>query len=573
MTVKTMPDPQQPARIQALSGVGLVLGTLFFAASLTPTLIPRTALTQGVLAGLCFAAGYSIGLFLHWLWVYLELPEPSARSRRRGNALIIALCLAVAVFVLWQSTGWQNSIRSTMEMAPISGLHPIKICLVALPTFAILFALGRLFRFLVRFFATHMRRLVPPKIAYTGGVAIAILIFWLLASNVLVRAGFNTFEASFRQYDALLEPERAQPIDAMKTGSAASLINWRELGRAGREFIAAGPDAIAITAHTGRPALEPIRVYAGLRSGETAAARARLALEELKRQDAFERSVLVVVTPTGTGWVDPAALDAVEYLHEGDIASVAMQYSYLSSPLSLLVQPDYGAEAARALFTEIYAYWTALPKDHRPKLYLHGLSLGARNSERSAGLFEMISDPINGAVWSGPPFGSTLWRSITNRRNPDSPAWLPEFHDGSLVRFMNQHGSTLAPQSPWGPIRVVYLQYASDAITFFEPESWYRRPAWMEQPRGPDVSSTFRWYPIVTMLQLTLDMALSDATPMGYGHVYAPGHYVDAWVAVTGVDNWTADELSQLKTYLSSQAQTAMESDDRKEDAYANRGG
>ncbi|KAG1533994.1 hypothetical protein G6F50_015685 [Rhizopus delemar] len=68
--------------------------------------------------------------------------------------------------------------------------------------------------------------------------------------------------------------------------------------------------------------------------------RARLALEELKRVGAFKRSALVVVTPTGTGWIDPAAMDAVEYLLHGDVASVAIQYSYLSSPLSLLAQPD-----------------------------------------------------------------------------------------------------------------------------------------------------------------------------------------------------------------------------------------
>ena len=42
-------------QLLSLSGVGLMLGALFFAASLTPTLIPRSYLTQGVLAGACFA--------------------------------------------------------------------------------------------------------------------------------------------------------------------------------------------------------------------------------------------------------------------------------------------------------------------------------------------------------------------------------------------------------------------------------------------------------------------------------------------------------------------------------------
>ena len=78
-----------------------------------------------------------------------------------------------------------------------------------------------------------------------------------------------------------------------------------------------------------------------------AQARAKLALDELKRQHGFDRSILIMITPTGTGWIDPAAMDSVEYLHDGDVASVAMQYSYLNSPLSLLFQPEYGA-AGRA---------------------------------------------------------------------------------------------------------------------------------------------------------------------------------------------------------------------------------
>src|SRR5690606_1756982 len=175
--------------------------------------------------------------------------------------------------------------------------------------------------------------------------------------------------------------ERPQPTNPAKTGSPASLVAWTQLGRAGREFVVSGPSAAEISAESAQPAVEPIRVYVGLGAAQTAEARAALALQELLRVEAFAREALVVVTPTGTGWIDPSAMDAVEYLHHGDIASVALQYSYLSSPLSLIIQPEYGREAARALFAAIYEHWRSLPQDARPKLYLHGLSLGAMNSE------------------------------------------------------------------------------------------------------------------------------------------------------------------------------------------------
>lgn len=534
----------------SLSGIGLLLGTLFFAASLTPTLVPRTYLTQGALAGGCFALGYGIGVFWRWLWAYLELPEPRERLRTIVNSIIAILCISVALYFLWRTAEWQNSIRVLMQMDPVTTAHPFKLSLIALLTFVTVLVLARLFREIARFVARRIRRFVPRRVANVIGAALAVLLLWLVANDLIFRFALNAADSSFREFDALIEPERPQPTLPQKTGSSASLVRWNDLGRAGREFVTAGPTAEAIAAVSGRSAKEPLRVYVGLNAAETPEARAQLALDELKRVGAFERSMLVVITPTGTGWVDPSAINSLEYLQDGDVASVAQQYSYLSSPLSLIVQPEYGEEAARALFREVYGYWTTLPKDRRPRLYLHGLSLGAMNSEKSAQLFEMLADPVDGALWSGPPFPSRGWRALTDGRNKGSPAWLPQFRDGAFVRFMNQNGLGGPAPAPWGPMRVVYLQYASDAVTFFDYRDLYRAPAWMAQPRGPDVSPELTWYPVVTMLQLALDMAVATATPMGYGHVYAPEHYIDAWIEVMGAGQWSPEAIARLKQHL-----------------------
>lgn len=565
-----MPLARGASFVRSLSGVGLALGTLFFAASLTPSLVPRTFLTQGVLAGASFAAGYGAGVVWRGLWTYLQFREPPERWRRATNLAMAALCLVVAIAFLARASAWQNSIRAVMELPAVDTAHPFKLSLTAVATFGAFLALARLFRLAARFVAGKAMRVLPRRIAAVAGGAVAAALFWSLANGVLIRTSFHLLDASFREYDALLEPERSVPDDPLQSGSSASLVDWRDLGRAGREFVASRSRSADIAGLTGRAAKQPIRLYVGLRARETAEERARLALDELKRTGAFERAVLVVTTPTGTGWIDPSAMSAVEYLHDGDVASVALQYSYLSSPLSLLAQPEYGADSARALFGAVYRHWTALPREKRPRLYLHGLSLGAMNSEASAELFEMIGDPVDGALWSGPPFGSRLWRTMTAGRNPGSPAWLPEFRDGRFVRFMNQHGSPVAADAPWGAMRVVYLQYASDAVTFFDYRDFYRRPAWLEPVRGPDVSPELRWYPLVTALQLALDMAVATTTPMGYGHVYAPRHYVDAWVAVSGAQR-PAEELERLKRHLSKNAERAVIDDG--ESGYGNRGG
>ncbi|MGM9451338.1 alpha/beta-hydrolase family protein, partial [Klebsiella sp. K47] len=77
-----------------------------------------------------------------------------------------------------------------------------------------------------------------------------------------------------------------------------------------------------LAAYAGPGAKAPLRVYAGLPTGDTPEERAQLALEELKRVGGFERKALIIITPTGTGWVDPSGIDGIEYLYRGDVASV-----------------------------------------------------------------------------------------------------------------------------------------------------------------------------------------------------------------------------------------------------------
>jgi uncharacterized membrane protein len=196
----------------------------------------------------------------------------------------------------------------------------------------------------------------------------------------------------------MIDDQSPMPTSDWQTGSQASLVDWRDLGNQGRQFVAGGPNAQDLERFFGQPCPPPIRVYVGLNSAESVEQRAQLALEELIRVGGFERSTLLLVTPTGTGWVDPASQDSVEYLHRGDLATVAVQYSYLNSPLTLLTDAEYGMQMAQALFEKIYGRWRALPKDTRPRFYLHGLSLGSFNSDLSFQLVDIIDDPFDKAL-------------------------------------------------------------------------------------------------------------------------------------------------------------------------------
>lgn len=530
---------------------GLILATFFFAASLTPSLIPRSDEVQGILSGFSLAAGYALGVFFHWLWSYLELPEP----HRRTHSILVLIAGGGAVVIvlafLWQATEWQNTLRELMDQEPVDGAFPFRLGLIAAAVFAATLAVGRLFQLLVHLLASRLRRFVPRRLSNVIGVLVAAGVFWAAIDGVILEYGLRMADRSFQQFDVRDYPGVDQPRLSFRTGSPASLVSWDQgLGRQGQRFVGAAADAAAIEDLTGAAALNPLRIYVGLNAAETIRERARLALQEMQRVNAFERSVLVLATPTGRGWVDDRAIRPLEYLHAGDVATVAVQYSYLPSWLSLMSESQYGYETAQAVFAEIYGYWKDLPADARPDLYLYGLSLGALNSDRAADLYDVIGAPFSGALWAGPPFRSETWRDIVRQREPGSPAWLPRFRDSSVVRFTNQQDHLDIPGAEWGPMRIIYLQYASDPVTFFEPQALYRRPEWMQEPRGPDISPDLTWYPVVTMLQLAVDVAIGDTAPHGHGHVYATEDYIDAWDALTDPDGWSDAEIDALKRHL-----------------------
>ena len=531
---------------RSFSFVGLMTAAMFFAASVTPSLLPRTYLVQGILSGCALAIGYSIGVSLVWIYQFFELREPSGHAQTIGKYVTVVVVGVWFIGFVWQMTFWQNSIRDLMGMEELETAYPYRTAAIAIVLAAILVALARLFITVSVFIASKLNRFLPRRVAGTLAFMVVAFLALILSNDLLVKSLLSSADSFFANLDELSTDDVQQPTDENRTGSDASLVTWESTGRQGKLFLSSGPTQTDIANFNQAEAERPIRVYVGFRSRPTMKARAQLALEELKRVGGFEKSLLIVSTPTGTGWVDPSAVDTLEYLHNGDTAIVSTQYSYLPSWITILVDPQRSIDSARALFDEIYAYWKTLPKDSRPRLYLQGLSLGSLGSERSAELLTIFEDPIDGALWSGPPFPSQNWNSAVRTRNPDSPAWLPTFRDGRLLRFTAQKNS-LEPEKPWGPMRNVYIQYSSDPMVWFSPELAWSRPAWLTNPPGPDVSPYLRWYPIITFLQIGFDLPMATTVPIGHGHNYSPSNYIDGWVAVTKPENISPSQVDALK--------------------------
>ena len=530
--------------------VGVILGLALLSASLTPSLLPRGVVHQGVLSGVVFAAGYGLGKFGLWLWRFMDLEDLQGRVAHTLMWAALVILGLTTVFTFSRMAVWQNSIRERMGMETIDTAYPVTVFLIALVTALAVILLIRLILTGAGKIIDAIAGLLPRRVSIVVGSIVFLGVFLFLVNGVILRATLSGLDESFAALNQVLDDQYDPPADPRASGSAESLIDWSDIGRNGKRFVADGPTKEEISMVTQREALQPIRVYAGFDTGESLEERAQIALDELLRVGGFQRSALIIATPTGTGWLDPSGVNTLEYLHAGDTAIVAMQYSYLPSWLTLLVEPSLARDAANALFNPIYTHWTRLPEDERPALYLFGLSLGALGSEDSADLITMLGDPIDGALWSGPPFPSRVWRSVTKSRNPDSPQWRPTFRDSSMIRFMTQDGFPELNGASWGPVRIVYLQHASDPMTFFSTDLAYRRPDWLGKSRGRDVSPYLRWFPIVTFLQVGFDIPLATSVPLGYGHSIAPRNYIDAWVEVTRPRDWSESDTTKLKSHF-----------------------
>jgi uncharacterized membrane protein len=98
-------------------------------------------------------------------------------------------------------------------------------------------------------------------------------------------------------------------------------------------------------------------------------------------------------------------------------------------------------------------------------------------------------------------------------------------------------------------MRIVFLQYSSDPVVFYDPLSLWRAPVWMQEPPAPEVSDNLIFMPVVTQFQLALDLALSFGSPPGFGHAYYARDYIGPWVQVTAPENWTAADTERLKAH------------------------
>jgi uncharacterized membrane protein len=515
--------------------------------SFTPSLLPRGGITQGIIWGITAAIGYGLGVLAASIWRAFADRDP--RPARRRSWLVFLICAAVLVVVSFGlGQYWQYEIRKLMGVTDYNIAYVVASPLVAALMFCLFLLIGRGLRGLYRWVARLMSRWIGRRAARAIGWILVAGLAYLVVTGLLLQGLVDALNSAYSVRDTKTAEGIHQPTTSLRSGGPGSAIPWDTLGWQGRNFIGLGPSVSDIEKLTGRPAIEPIRVYAGLASASDAEARANLAVRDLERTGAFKRKNLLVVTTTGSGWVDPALVDSFEYLTGGDSATVAIQYSYLPSWVSYLVDQSKAREAGRALFDAVYGAWSDVPQQQRPRLFVAGESLGSFGGETAFSGEHSLANLTSGALFAGPPNFNTLFREFTDHRDSGSPEIQPVYQDGRIVRFASDASTDIPPDGqPWTGSRVLYMMHPSDPIVWWSPHLIFSRPDWTgEEIHGSDVLRGIFWLPFVTFWQVTADLPFATGVPAGHGHKYT-SEYVDGWNTVLQPAGVSSAELASLR--------------------------
>lgn len=329
--------------------------------------------------------------------------------------------------------------------------------------------------------------------------------------------------ARLAQHNAKMETNfSTPPSNEYVSGGPQSISPFEELGLQGRRFVTEVVPPSQIEETLGESgAKHPVRVYVGVESEPLySTGRSELALQEMERLGAFERKYLLLVSPTGTGWVDHTVVETAEILARGDIATVCIQYG--KAPSFLEIQ---GVSLGRAQFRQLL--WgvrqrlVGVPEDRRPKVVVFGESLGAWSSSdviMHQGIAGFDHYGIENALWFGLP-GLARWSRAGMRegRNPLTP-------EGTVAAFDRFEQYEALDDASRAKLRAVVVDHDNDPISQMSLRLAVKQPPWLDGGSRRNVPDGMRWQPVITFIQILADAMNAMVTVPGeyksFGHDY-----------------------------------------------------
>ena len=272
-------------------------------------------------------------------------------------------------------------------------------------------------------------------------------------------------------------------------------------------------------------------------------------MRELERTQAFDREWLLIDLPTGTGYVNYAAVSVLEMLTRGNCATVAMQYAARPSPLSLDRVGD-GHKQARLLVDAISERLRGIPAAVPPE------GRAVRREPRRVDEPGRILGPghagprragIDYAIWIGTPHFSQWKEQVLRDQRADVAS--------ELIGVFNDIGEWEAtPPERRERMRYVMITHHNDGVARFGPGLLIQAPDWLGEAhrRWREIPKGMRWMPITTFFQVLVDMKNSANVVPGVfaatGHDYR-ADLLPFFRAILGISA-TDDQMHRLAAWL-----------------------
>lgn len=162
------PEPQ-PIRstwwIRHYTFTGTAMGLVFVWFSMTPSLLPRGPLFQGLVSGICGAFGYGLGVFAVWLVRYMRSHNSSPPPPRWAWPPLIAVGAVGMVGMAVQFHVWQDDVRDLMGVEHLRWYdYPLAAALSLVVLFTLV-EIGQFIRWLFRFLVGQVDRIAPFRVS------------------------------------------------------------------------------------------------------------------------------------------------------------------------------------------------------------------------------------------------------------------------------------------------------------------------------------------------------------------------------------------------------------------------
>lgn len=100
----------------------------------------------------------------------------------------------------------------------------------------------------------RLYRYLPTRAANVAGFLLTVFLVFIVSRNGVLDHVLVGLDESVTVAQKLFDTAPPAPAGENMTGAKESLVSWEALGEPGRDYVTRGPDAVDITAFTGRDA-------------------------------------------------------------------------------------------------------------------------------------------------------------------------------------------------------------------------------------------------------------------------------------------------------------------------------